>query len=233
MQACTSPAMSLRKRAWMGGFSLVEVVVATALVTLGLSGIYAMQGRTLQVMRSARDSGSASQLLQQRVEDLRLSEYADVAKSTGLVSLMNGSGGKMESEDELTHARNLQEYVTISTYVRPGVSPIPATQSFTVTRTRGVATATSTGDLSAQSQVMVRLWVTWQDRFKTQRREFATVLSRGGVSPRGISRRPETGGTIASSESSDDVVPRPPSTGDSSPGTKCRHGRAWPHCGNP
>jgi prepilin-type N-terminal cleavage/methylation domain-containing protein len=207
MQPRLLSAMSRRSRARQSGFSLVEVVVATALVTLGLSGIYAMQGQTLQVMRSARDSGSASQLLQQRIEDLRMCNYADVTKSAGLVFLMNGSGGKMDSEDELAHLRNLRESVTISTYARAGVTPVPAEQAFTVTRTNGVATASTALDLSAQTQVMVRLGVTWSDRSKSHRREFTTVMSRGGVSPRGISKRPETGGTMRPSTSSDDVVP--------------------------
>ena len=171
-------------------------MAAMALVLFALVGIYTMQAQSLQLVQSAHDSGAASQVLQQRLEQLRLNSYDTVATASGLTALMTGTGGATQSEQTMTAVKNFQESVKISRYARPGVSPAPAPSNFTVVRSGSSATSSGVAsDLTAESEVKAQLALTWSDRTGSHRREFSTVFSRGGVSLAGISKRPETSST--------------------------------------
>ena len=62
---------SMRRRASVAGFSLVDGIIATAIVALGFTGIYAACSQCLGILREARDLNGAQQLVQARVEQLR------------------------------------------------------------------------------------------------------------------------------------------------------------------
>ena len=163
------------------------------LILFSLVGIYTMQAQSLRIVQAAHDSSGASQVLQQRLEQLRSNPYDTVVTTTGLTALMTGSSGGTQAEQVMTAVKNFQESVKVSRYARPGVTPAPAAGSFTVTRSG--TTATSTGTLTtlvAESEVKAQLTVQWTDRQGTHRREFSTILSRGGVSAAGISKTPVT-----------------------------------------
>lgn len=215
-----------RQRQSSDAFTIVEVVIATGLVVFALASIYAMQSQSLQIARAAHDSGSASQILQQRVEQLRLNKFPDVVRSTGLVNLMSEA---TDSEADLRGVRSLTETVRLTSS--------DGTSVFSVTRRGGAATSSATLDLGSQSQVRAFLQVSWTDRTGTHRREFSTILGKGGISFDGISRTAETEGTVGTPSSS---TPPPASTPPSStpppspPGPEpvcVRHGRPQPHCG--
>ena len=185
-----------RQASFRSGFTLVEVMAAMALVLFALVGIYTMQAQSLRIVQSAHDSGAASQVLQQRLEQLRLNSYDSVVKASGLTALMTGTAGATQSEQTMSAVKNFQEAVKISSYARPGVSPAPAAGSFTVTRSGTSATSSgTTADLTAETEVKAQFVVTWSDRNGSHRREFSTIFSRGGVSLAGISKRPETSST--------------------------------------
>ena len=185
-----------RQASFRSGFTLVEVMAAMALVLFALVGIYTMQAQSLRIVQSAHDSGAASQVLQQRLEQLRLNSYDSVVKASGLTALMTGTAGATQSEQTMSAVKNFQEAVKISSYARPGVSPAPAAGSFTVTRSGTSATSSGTTvDLTAETEVKAQFVVSWSDRNGSHRREFSTIFSRGGVSLAGISKRPETSST--------------------------------------
>ena len=177
-------------------FTLTEVLVAMTLILFALVGIYTLQAQSLRIVQSAHDSSAASQVLQQRLEQLRLNSYDTVVTASGVIALMNGSVGATQSEQTMTAVRNFQESVKISRYVRPGVTTSSASGSFTVTRSGGSATSAGTAtDLSAESAVKAQFVVVWSDRNGSHRREFSSVFSRGGVSRAGISKRSDTSST--------------------------------------
>ena len=187
---------NVRQASFRNGFTLVEVMAAMALVLFALVGIYTMQAQSLRIVQSAHDSGAASQVLQQRLEQLRLNSYDSVVKASGLTALMTGTAGATQSEQTMSAVKNFQEAVKISSYARPGVSPAPAAGSFTVTRSGTSATSSgTTADLTAETEVKAQFVVTWSDRNGSHRREFSTIFSQGGVSLAGISKRPETSST--------------------------------------
>ena len=216
------------RRAYATGrsaFTLVEVMVAAALVGLGLGGIYIIQAQSMEVVRAAFHSSSASQVLQQRIEGLRLSDFETVATSTGVVALMNGTAGGTNSEAEMTGIKNFRESVTISNFAPPGVTPEPPLQAFTVTRTNKIATASTNLSLATEPLLKVRLQVQWEDRKGVHQRAFSTVLSKLGINPVGVGREGSRSAGSPSGGGSD--VSNPPGPTPNS----CRHGRTWPHCG--
>ena len=183
-------------KASRSAFTLVEVMVAMTLILFALAGIYTMQAQSLQIVQSGHDSSTASQVLQQRLEQLRLNSYDTVAKASGLTALMTGTAGATQSESVMTAVKNFQESVKISRYARPGVSPAPAPSNFTVIRSANSATSSGVAtDLTAESQVKAQFVVTWTDRTGSHRREFSTVFSRGGVSLVGITKTLDTATT--------------------------------------
>lgn len=178
-------------RSAQGAFTLIEVLVAASLVVLVLVGIYTMQAQAMQLLRGSRNGSSVSQMMQQRVEQMRGNPYSTVTSSAGLQSLMNGALGGTQAERELVGVTNLVESVTVFPYYRPTVAPPATSQSFTILRTGQTATGpATTTTLAAQPQVKASLRVTWDDRQGSHRREFTTVLSNGGLSASGISTRP-------------------------------------------
>ena len=178
------------------GFTLAEVMVAMGLVLFALVGIYTMQAQSLRIVQSTHDSSAASQVVQQRLEQIRVTSYDTVATASGLTTLMNGTAGATQAEQTMTGVKNFQETVKLSRYPRPGVSPAPAPGTITVTRSGNTAASSGVStDLSAESQIKAQMIVAWTDRQGSHQREFTTVLSRGGVSMAGISKRAETSST--------------------------------------
>lgn len=182
--------MATIQGAGRAGFTLVEVAVAMCLLVLGLTAIYTVQAQSARMMRQTRNFNAASRVLDQREDQFRTSDYNLVSTANGAVSLMTGTAGKMASEAELTSVQDLTETLTISNYARPGVTPAPANQSFTVTRRNGTATASGATSLATLPQVVARLLLTWRDLNGNHRREFCTVISNGGLSLSGLSTKP-------------------------------------------
>src|SRR5687768_18616972 len=63
------------------GFSLVEVNLAVALTLIGLAGCFAANANLLGMLKAANQGASASQSIQERVEQLRLANWLQIAGS--------------------------------------------------------------------------------------------------------------------------------------------------------
>jgi hypothetical protein len=196
-------------RSGVRGITLVETLAAVMLTTIVLAAVYGTTSQALRVLKAARFSGVASQVLQQRIELLRLASFSHVTTSGSLVALMTGDAGETKSEENMAGANNLREEVLIGTYSVPGSSYTPTPQSFVVTRENGVATASSNMNLSAEPLVEARLTVFWSDSSGNHSREFNTVLSSKGVSKGGISSRTQPPGSTPLGTPTATPVPPP------------------------
>lgn len=166
------------------------------LVLFTLVGIYTMQAQSVRIVQAGHDSSAASQVLQQRIEQIRATSFDTMATASGLTTLMNGAAGTTPAEQTMTAVKNFQETVKVSTYARPGATSTPAPATITVIRSGNTATSSGvTTNLSAESQVKVNLLVAWTDRQGSHQREFTSVLSRNGLSAAGIRKSPETATT--------------------------------------
>src|SRR5712691_62644 len=60
------------------GFSLIESTIASGLAALFLSSLFTMNVASMETIRSAKESTNASQVLQQRMESMRIANWHQV-----------------------------------------------------------------------------------------------------------------------------------------------------------
>src|ERR1700674_4184502 len=91
--------------------TLIESVIAAAICALFLGSLFAMNTSTMQTIKMARETACASQVLQQRVEAMRIANWHQVTDADWLqANLLNadapGSSG----------LKNLSETLTLTPY---------------------------------------------------------------------------------------------------------------------
>ena len=155
--------------------TLVESLVAASMLTFFLAGVFAVDGRNHQLIKSARESLSATVVLEERVEQLRTGKWDQVTDSNYLRTILgtaSGSGANLSS---------LSEQIVISAYPMPN----PATTTTKITRSASgtVTTVSANTLLSAQKCVRADIRVTWTGapNGRTRVRELSTIVANGGL----------------------------------------------------
>ena len=103
--------MQFRGRVSQDGFTLTETVVAAAISALFLSSLFTMNLSSMETIRSAKESTVASQVLQQRMESMRIANWHQITDAAWVRdNLLNieAAGG-----DQL---KNLVETATLVPY---------------------------------------------------------------------------------------------------------------------
>lgn len=65
------------------GFTLVEAMVATIILTLALGSVLGIAGRCMRYISDIRRSARGSQVLQQKMEDVRLMSWSQITTLPG------------------------------------------------------------------------------------------------------------------------------------------------------
>lgn len=165
-----------RKRASMAAFTLLENVVACVVIAIGLAGTYSINGQCMDVLRMAKDEASASQVLQQRIESLRIANWQRIADDLWIRDhILNAAA------DGSTALPNLSEKVEITPYA----GTVTDTNTFTrtgTTATAGLPTKPNV-DLIAQNSLIITWTVTWTGvpKNKQHTRQVVTVIGKGGI----------------------------------------------------
>jgi hypothetical protein len=102
------PKARLRKQA---AFSLIETSTAMGLVGLFIAVLMVMSSNLMGLLRSSRDSASASQALQERAEQIRAANWLQITDGSLLVKEI--FSGKNSSTPGLGSAA---EVITVSAY---------------------------------------------------------------------------------------------------------------------
>ena len=111
------------------GFTLVESMIAAAISVLFLSSVFVMNISSMDTIRCAKESVAASQLLQQRIESLRIANWQEITSATWLAA--NTLSANAAGTDAL---KNLSETLMLVPY---GSATVGNT---TLTRTSGGTT---------------------------------------------------------------------------------------------
>ena len=155
--------------------TLIESLVAASMLTFFLAGVFAVDGRNHQLIKSARESLSATVVLEERVEQLRTGKWDQVTDSNYLRTILgtaSGSGANLSS---------LSEQIVISAYPMPN----PATTTTKITRSSSgtVTTVSSNNLLQIQKCVRADVRVTWTGapNGRTRVRELSTIVANGGL----------------------------------------------------
>src|SRR4051795_13398022 len=93
------------------GTTLIEVVIATGLVAVFLGSLFTMNTASMDTIQMAKQSAAASQVLQQRVESLRIANWHQVTDPDWLkTNLLNTSAQGTTGLANLTETLTLQPY---------------------------------------------------------------------------------------------------------------------------
>jgi type II secretory pathway pseudopilin PulG len=155
------------------GFTLTEAVVAAAISALFLSSLFTMNLSSMETIRSAKESTVASQVLQQRLESMRIANWHQITDAAWIRdNLLNldAAGGEQ--------LKNLVETVLLVPY---GSTTIGNT---TLRRSLGAATiVTQNTDLLLENAVKV-IWTvdyTGAPNNHAVTHQIVAILAKGGV----------------------------------------------------
>ena len=159
---------------------MVEVLVAAMLIFISLGGIFAMNARSIHILRTTRQVTASSLMAQQRIEAIRGHPWAQISTAAGLAELLRSP---TESEKELADAAPV-ELITLSVPPTPGAPA--AADVLRVRRQGGAVRIEDGGDLDGQSVLLVTVMVQWRGLHGTQERTRRTIVYRSGLTRSGI-----------------------------------------------
>jgi len=165
--------MRLKPHSAAAGFSLIESTIAAAISALFLSSVFALNISTMDTIRCAKETIGASQVLQQRMESLRIANWQEVTDADWVkANLLNTDALGAEP------LRNLSETLTLVPY---GSNNLGNTQ---FTRNRNGATIVNrNADLLTENAVKV-IWTvdyTGAPNDRAVTRQVVAILAKGGV----------------------------------------------------
>jgi Tfp pilus assembly protein PilV len=156
------------------GFSLAEVSVATALVGLFVSALVLMGSNLLSVLRSTKENANASQLLQERVEQLRIGNWLQITDASLVASKFLAADADSAGGFTLP-----VETVTIEAYPPNGT---PAARI--VRKNHNTVVVVANPNLKNERMVRVDVNLSWlgTPNQRPRSRATSTLIAKGGTS---------------------------------------------------
>ena len=164
------------------GFSIVEVMIATALVSVGLGSIAAMAAKTMHTLRSTQQVAASSHVLQQRIETIRGKAWPEISNAAALALLLRVP---TESEAEFPDG-TLAERITVRVPDTAAANLAADARAFTVRRQHGTAHADDGGDFGDEPMLLFESLVTWRDADGEHQRTLRTIVCRTGLTRSGV-----------------------------------------------
>jgi uncharacterized protein (TIGR02598 family) len=165
--------MQLRSNAATAGISLVETTIAAAIAALFLSSVFALNISTMETIRSAKESIAASQVLQQRMESLRIANWQEITSPDWVVAnLLNTDAAGS------TQLRALSETMMLVPYGSDSVG------NTSITRGASGATITNRDDALLTENAVKVIWTLNYIGVPNERattRQSVVIIAKGGV----------------------------------------------------
>ncbi|HEV3409182.1 MAG TPA: hypothetical protein VG095_02730 [Chthoniobacterales bacterium] len=103
--------MILAKNHSVSGTSLVEASIAACTAALFLGSLFTMNMTAMKTIRTAREATSASQVLQQRVESMRIANWHQITNADWVAAnLLNSNAAGTENLKQTTETLTLIPY---------------------------------------------------------------------------------------------------------------------------
>ena len=148
-------------------------MIAAAISVLFLSSIFVMNISSMDTIRCAKESVAASQLLQQRIESLRIANWQEITSAPWLAA--NTLSANAAGTDVL---KNLSETLTLVPY---GSATVGNT---TLTRTSGGTMIVSQNPALLSENAIKAIWTadyTGAPGNRAVSRQIVAILAKGGV----------------------------------------------------
>jgi hypothetical protein len=153
--------------------TLIESSIAAAICALFLGSLFTLNTSTMSTLKMAREAACASQVLQQRIEGMRIANWHQVTDADWLAAnLLNTDAAGS------TGLKSISETLTLTPY---GSASTATTQ---LTRTNGVAhIVTQNSSLLTESAVKI-VWnidYVGAPNNRAASRQTVAILAKGGV----------------------------------------------------
>jgi Prokaryotic N-terminal methylation motif len=158
------------------GFSLLEVNIAVALTLIGLTGCFAANANLLGMLKAANQGASASQSIQERVEQMRIANWLQITDSNYLKTALLSS--------PTASARSLPgctETLTLTAYPPPVSGGGPSTR---LTGSNGQVAIVSNDNALKDNPMVKADWVvTWTvaGNQSVRTRSGSVLVAKGGI----------------------------------------------------
>ena len=165
--------MILSKTAGQSGTSLIEATIAACTSALFLGSLFTMNVTAMRTMRTAREAANASQVLQQRVEAMRIANWHQITNADWVKSnLLNTAAAGGDS------LRNVTETLTLVPYGGTSTGNTQLVRSGTNTQI-----VTRNTNLLTENAVKVIWSVAYSggNQGKSTSRQTVAILAKGGV----------------------------------------------------
>ncbi|HEX8295967.1 MAG TPA: hypothetical protein VF593_06675 [Chthoniobacteraceae bacterium] len=157
------------------GAVIVEALAAAMIIGLFLAGLFEMNAFNVRTLRSGTETVAASLVLQERLDQVRNTTWANVGDATYLRTVLTT---KAVSADALL---DLTETLTVSAYPPPS----PAVASAIVTRAASGTTTivSSNSKLAEQATLRADITISWRGngRRLARTRTLCTIIAEGGI----------------------------------------------------
>ena len=165
--------MVRRPRAEQTGFALIECTIATAISALFLGSLFLMNSSAMDTIQMARESACTSQVLQQRIESMRIANWHQVTDANWLATNLLNIDAPGANQ-----LRAVSETLTLVPY---GSSTVGNTQ---LTRTNGSVSIVSTNSALLGENAVKIIWTVNYTAAPNDRpisRQIVAILAKGGV----------------------------------------------------
>ncbi len=160
---------------------MVEVLISALLIFLALGGIMSMNVRSIHLLRTTHQATATSQMLQQRIENLRSKTWPEISNGAALARLISVPP---ESEREIADV-DFVESLTVSVPDTMGQEQTSGPK-LRLNRQHGHVQLLEDGDLGAERTLLVSISLQWNDATRAQNRFLKTIVCRTGLTQTGI-----------------------------------------------
>ena len=154
-------------------FTLIECTIATAISALFLGSLFLVNSSAMDTLQMARESACASQVLQQRIEAMRIANWHQVTDANWLLTnLLNADA------PGANQLKNMSETLTLVAY---GSSTVGNTQ---LTRTNGAVSIVANNSALLGENAIKIIWTvnyTAGPNNGIISRQIVAILAKGGV----------------------------------------------------
>jgi hypothetical protein len=155
------------------GSTLIEAAIAAAICALFLGSLFAMNTSTMETIKMARETACASQVLQQRIEAMRIANWHQITDASWIQgNLLNTDAAGSDG------LKNVSETLTLVPY---GSSSTSATQ---LSRTNGNATIIAQNSSLLTESAVKAIWTvnfSGSPNDRASSRQTVAILAKGGV----------------------------------------------------
>ena len=155
------------------GFALIESAIATSISALFLGSLFLLNTSAMDTITMAREAACASQLLQQRIESMRIANWHQVTDAVWLeTNLLNADA------PGASQLKNISETVTLVPYRSSTVG------NSQLTRTNGTVSIVANNAALLSENAVKIIWTVNYNGAPNDRsmsRQTVAILAKGGV----------------------------------------------------